>query len=208
LNEKVAQNKELDEKREQLTQSIVSLEAKYSELKKNHELILEQNRKAEEDMRSYSSSKQVLDQYGISITNDISKFASTVKCIAKFGYDPEKVVREFNDIQYLEDKRRATRIAADENQKKFAMLERQNSALIESIRLHSHKLSVYNELENIGFSSVELKRLLDTIINIMTSNNISYWLAIDKFIKDIETQYDPKLGFELRKKDLTCGSED
>jgi hypothetical protein len=123
LNGKIAQNKELDEKREQLTQSIVSLEAKYSELKKNHELILEQNRKAEEEMESYSSSKQVLDQYGISITEDIAKFASTVKCIAEFGYDPKTVVREFNDIQYLDDKRRATKIAADENQKNFAMLE-------------------------------------------------------------------------------------
>lgn len=117
LNGKIAQNKELDEKRERLTQSIVSLEAKYLELKKNHELILEQNRKAEEEMESYSSSKQVLDQYGIAITGDISKFASTVKCIAEFGYDPKTVVREFNGIQYLEDKRRATRIAADQNRR-------------------------------------------------------------------------------------------
>ena len=82
------------------------------------------------------------------------------------------------------------------------MLERQNSALIEAIRLHSHKLYVYNELENIGFGRRELERLLETIINIMNSNNISYWLAIDKFFKDIETQYDSKLGFEAEKERL------
>jgi hypothetical protein len=107
VDEKIAQNKELDNERERLTDSIVSLEAKYSELKKSYDLILEQKRKAEEDMRSYSSSKQVLDQYGISIAEDVSKFASTVKCIADFGYDPEKVVRIFIGSQYLKDKLRA-----------------------------------------------------------------------------------------------------
>jgi hypothetical protein len=61
---------------------------------------------------------------------------------------------------------------------------------------------VYNELENIGFGPRELEKLLETIINIMNSNNISYWLAIDKFFKDIETQYDSKLGFEAEKERL------
>jgi hypothetical protein len=114
LSEKIAQNKELDGKKEQLTHSIASLEAKYSEPQMSQDLILEQNRKAEEEMKSYSRSKQVLEQYGISITKDISKFASTVKCIAEYGYDPEKVIRVFNDIQYLQGKHRALRIAVEE----------------------------------------------------------------------------------------------
>jgi hypothetical protein len=202
LNEKIAQNTELDEKREQLTQSIVSLEAKYSELKKNHALILEQNRKAEEEMKSYSSSKQVLDQYGISITEDFSKFTSTVKCIAEFGYDPKKVIEEFKETHYLQGKQRALRIAVDEEQKNLAKIGMQNTSLQQAINLHEHKLSVYNELENIGFGPRELKRLLDTIINIMNSNDISYWLAVDKFFKDVETQYDSKLGFEAEKERL------
>ena len=87
-------------------------------------------------MKIYSSSKQVLDRYGISITKDITRFTNTVKCIEEFGYDPEKVVREFNDIQYHQDKHRALRI------------------------------------------------------------------AVDKFFRDIETQYDSKLGFEGEKERL------
>ena len=202
LNEKIAQNKELDDEKEQLTHSIASLEAKYSELKKSHDLILEQDRKIEEEMKSYSRSKQVLEQYGISITKDISKFASTVKCIAEYGYDPEKVIRVFNEIQYLQDKHRALRIAVEEKQKDLARLDMQNSSVLQAISLHEDKLSIYNELDNIGFGSAKLKRLHDTIINIMNSNNINYWLAVDKFFRDLETQYDSKLGFEAEKERL------
>ena len=124
----------------------------------------------------------------------------TVKCIAEYGYDPEKVIRVFNDIQYLQDKHRALRIAVEEKQKDLARLDMQNSSVLQAISLHEDKLSVHNELDNIGCGSAKLKRLHDKIINITNSNNINYWLAVDKFFRDVETQYDSKLG--LRKEKL------
>ncbi|MGA9840708.1 MAG: hypothetical protein WBQ25_00160 [Nitrososphaeraceae archaeon] len=53
-----------------------------------------------------------------------------------------------------------------------------------------------------GFSSSQLKTLLDKIINIAISNGINHWLAVNKFIEDVETQYDAKLGFEPQIEDL------
>jgi hypothetical protein len=38
----------------------------------------------------------------------------TVKCIAEIGYEPEKVLTEFKDIQYLDHKLQALEIAIDE----------------------------------------------------------------------------------------------
>jgi hypothetical protein len=162
-------------------------------------LILEQKRKAGEDIRSYSSSKQVLDQYGISITKDVSKFASTVKCIAEYGYDPQRVIKEFNDTQYHQGKLRALKIAADEKQKEVAIRESQESSLVQAISLHSSILNVYNELYNAGFGIEKLRRLHEKIMKIAESNQISTWAAVDKFFNDIDTQYDAKLGFEAEK---------
>jgi hypothetical protein len=73
---------------------------------------------------------------------------------------------------------------------------------LKSIGLHSRKADIYNELDIAGFGIKELKRLHDTIINIASSNQINYWIAIDKFFSDIETQYDAKLGFESMKDEL------
>jgi hypothetical protein len=47
-----------------------------------------------------------------------------------------------------------------------------------------------------GFGSSQLKTLLDKTINIAISNGINPWLAVSKFIEDVETQYNTKLGFE------------
>ena len=44
--------------------------------------------------------------------------------------------------------------------------------------------------------------MLHTILDITNSNGITQWLAVDKFFKDIETQYDAKLGFESKKESL------
>jgi hypothetical protein len=48
----------------------------------------------------------------------------------------------------------------------------------------------------------ELRSLLHIILDITNSNGITQWLAVDKFFKDIETQYDAKLGFESQKESL------
>jgi hypothetical protein len=109
-----------------------------------------------------------------------------VPSIAEHRYDPKKVLEEFLDIQYHQEKLRELKIAIDEDQKNHERLDSQNSSLLKSIGSHSRK----------GFGIKELKRLLDTIMAITRSNQISHWLAIDKFFNDIETQYDAKLGFE------------
>jgi hypothetical protein len=52
------------------------------------------------------------------------------------------------------------------------------------------------------FGSRQLKTLLDKIIDITISNGINYCLAVNKFMNDVETQYNTKLGFELQIEEL------
>jgi vacuolar-type H+-ATPase catalytic subunit A/Vma1 len=44
--------------------------------------------------------------------------------------------------------------------------------------------------------------LLHLILDITNSNGITQWLAVSKFFKDLENQYDAKLGFESKKESL------
>jgi hypothetical protein len=60
---------------------------------------LEQKRKANEEMKSYFDAKQELDKHKISITEDVPKFAKSVRGIAEYGYEPKKVIAEFEDIR-------------------------------------------------------------------------------------------------------------
>ena len=102
----------------------------------------------------------------------------------------------------MRHRRRALEISIGEMEKNFAKLKQQDYSLRHAINLHSENLSVYNELENIAFGSKELRRLLQTILDITNSNGIDHWGAVYKFFNDIETQYDAKLGFESEKERL------
>ena len=84
----------------------------------------------------------------------------------------------------------------------LAKLNQQDYSLRHAINLHSENLSVYNDLAKMGFGSKELRRLLQTILDITNSNGIDHWGAVYKFFNDIETQYDAKLGFESEKERL------
>ena len=48
----------------------------------------------------------------------------------------------------------------------------------------------------------ELKQLYSTIIEIAIANHILVWDAVTKLLNDIEDQYDSKLGFETKIKEL------
>jgi hypothetical protein len=92
MNEKILQEKELDEKNRQLRNDIAALELKKSKLEGEYDLILWKSKRAEEE--SYFSFEQELENHGISMTDDIPNFVSTVRCIAEYGYDPLRVVKE------------------------------------------------------------------------------------------------------------------
>jgi hypothetical protein len=81
-------------------------------------------------------------------------------------------------------------------EERTANLRQQESLLQDKIYIHSKNLPVYNELADMGIGSSQLKTLLDKIIDIAISNGVNPWLAVNKFIEDIKTQYDTKLGFE------------
>jgi hypothetical protein len=64
------------------------------------------------------------------------------------------------------------------------------------VKSYNQKLSLYEELKSMGFGLKELKLLHNTINETAEANKIPADQAQQKFYKDIEEQYDDKLGFE------------
>jgi hypothetical protein len=81
---------------------------------------------------------------------------------------------------------------------KHKHLEHECSTVEEHVKSYNQKLSIYDELQYMGFGLKELKLLRDTINEIAQANNIPANQAQQKFYKHIEEQYDDKLGFELQ----------
>ena len=83
-------------------------------------------------------------------------------------------------------------------QNEFNHLSQKCSYLENMVNSHSQIISIFKELESMDFGLKELKLLWITINDIALANNIPLNEAPQKFVKDIEEQYDKKLGFESK----------
>ena len=82
---------------------------------------------------------------------------------------------------------------------KYDDLKNQCSSLEQTINSHNQTLSVLKELEDMDFNLKVLELLWNTIIKVAIANNIPPEQAVQKFCKDIEEQYDSKVGFESER---------
>ena len=201
IDEKITKKKELENELEDLKNEISTLKNQKSEIENARDLALQQKKMADLEIKSYTDAKQILDRQNISINEDLPKLANAINRIEEYEYDPKRLIAELKDIQYLGGKKRALEIATKELEKRTANLH-QESLLQDKIYIHSENLPVYNQLADMEFGSRQLKTLLDKIIDITISNGINYCLAVNKFMNDVETQYNTKLGFELQIEEL------
>jgi predicted acetyltransferase len=155
------------------------------------------------DLKWYSNLKAELRKYDIPV-DDISKFAKAVNGIRELGYDVGKVIREFSDYESVETQRKMLQDSVKMLQNELNHLSQKCSSLENTVNSHEQIISIFKELDGMGFGLEELKLLWNTINEITVANNIPLNEAQRKFFKDIEEQYDKKLGFESKVQNLKC----
>ena len=76
------------------------------------------------------------------------------------------------------------------------------SSLENTVNSLEQIISIFKDLDGMGFGLEELKLLWNTITEITVANNMPLNEAQRKFFKDIEEQYDKKIGFESKVQNL------
>jgi hypothetical protein len=146
----------------------------------------------------YLKLKTELDRYKIPL-EDVSSFAKAVRGLREYGYDVDKIIAEFSELDFLKSQNHYYRdIINPALEKKYVKLNGECASLEQTVNFHRQRLSIYDQLEQLGFGLKELKILWHIITEIAEANNISSDDAVQKFFKDVEEQYDDKLGFESK----------
>lgn len=70
------------------------------------------------------------------------------------------------------------------------------------MRYSKQTIDTYHQLSDMGFGFKELKHLYNNLIEISLANNIKVTEIVSKFLKDVEKQFDYKLGFESKIKQI------
>jgi DNA repair exonuclease SbcCD ATPase subunit len=196
--------KEKEDEKKKLEQEIQKLEDQKETLAKEKSVsedlrnaALDNEKMTANDLKWYSDIREELKDYQIPV-DDLSLFVNIISNIKRYGYDPKEIISEFSNLKNLEEKLRVFTYAVANLKVKVGTLSKTCNELEQKINFHSQTLSIYNELDAIGFGLKELKLIWSTINEIAAANNISVHIAVQKFLQDIEEQYDDKLGFESK----------
>src|ERR1051326_6105637 len=200
--------KEKADEKEKLEQEIKNLELKIgmltleqSDRESLRDQALQDERMTAAELKSYLDLMTELRKAGIPI-DEISKFAKAVNGIRELGYDVGKVIREFSDYESVETRRKMLQDSVKMLQNEFNHLSQKCSSLENTVNSHEQIISLFKDLDGMGFGLEELKLLWNTINEIAVANNIPLNEAPQKFVKDIEEQYGNKLGFESKVQNL------
>jgi hypothetical protein len=203
IKQKTSEKEGLDKQIYENKEKVSNVKRQAKEIEKRRDCAFEMQRKAGEDILLFNEVKQELEKHNVPIS-DISKFARAVKVLAENGYRPDWMIAKIEEMFHFNLGKERLKAAVSEMEKKYQRLNEQNIALEQQMNSYSEILPIYRALEHHGVGHRELLMILEAVVNISVSNGIPYGLAIEKFINDVRTQYESKLGFESKIEDLKC----
>ncbi len=158
---------------------------------------IEKEKRAFSYLQWYSSLKQELqDQYHLAIEDKYADFAKAINDFKDYDFDASTIINEYKEIKSLRQERDHIQTAISFYSPVRNELQNHVAQLQDQINYLKHTINIYNELVKIGFGLKELKQLYGTIMELSLANNIKPDEAVSKFLNDIESQYDEKMGLE------------
>jgi hypothetical protein len=146
----------------------------------------------------YDLESTLWETFSIKLKDDIFSFCQLIKDFKEKGYDAHKIIKEYlKSLSIkLEIKTCEADIATLSNQR--ASLNNSVLSLESRVNMHKQTIDIYSRLEAMNFGLKELNQLWLTILEIAGENNIPMDEAVYKFLRDVDEQYNNKLGFESK----------
>jgi hypothetical protein len=197
IKQKTNEKSKLEKDIEELQEKIKQLEQEKLASEELNNASLENGSRTASILAWYLKLKTELDRYKIPL-EDVVLFAKAVRGLGEYGYDVDKIIAEFSELDFLKSQIPFFRNINRGLENKNLKLNEECTSLEQTVNFYRQRISVYEKLEQMGFGLKELKLLWHTITEIAEANNISDEDAVQKFFKDVEEQYDDKLGFESK----------
>jgi hypothetical protein len=144
------------------------------------------------ELERYQKTRQRLTHYGKSL-DDVDEVVRILDNFKAYDNDPEEIVNDLSEAKNLKLTLASLRQDVSRTQNYLDRVHHERDIAEENLALYIQQLEVYNELENNGIFLSDLIFLKDKVFEIAK--------AFMKFRKDVETQYDSKLGFEKKVKE-------
>lgn len=151
----------------------------------------------------YKSLKvELFNQHNINLEEEINSFVNVFNDFKYYDYDAHEIVKEYKGLKSLRSAKESVEEAVRLNKETNNKLLNDNERLEQNQKFSKESLNIVLELYHAGFEFEQLRQLKNTVVEISEAYDISWYDAGKKFIQDIKSQYDSKLGFETKINDL------
>ncbi|MBA2268830.1 MAG: hypothetical protein H0W19_10945, partial [Nitrosopumilus sp.] len=197
------EHKEREQYRKSLYDELSFTENKKLTLENNLKETIDKNNNILTHLEWYNFLKQNLaDNHNMNLDDEIIVFSSIIRDFKKYNYNFLDIINEYKQIRSLSHERDHIQNDINVNIPMHQDLLKQVDSLNSQLDVSRQTMKIYSELLAMGFDLKKLKQLYYTIFEISLANHMPVQDAVAKFLNDIEDQYDSKLGFEIKIKDL------
>ena len=197
MQQTIKEKENLEQNVKTLTETRVAAQNKCDEALRSSSITID-------NLHQYVRLRECLvDEYGLSIDDDdLPKLNNLMYNLKNSGYDVKLIAKKLSNINNLQIRERELQNQLDAIQVRLRRAEQDHCFAEEKLASSKQALAIYNELQNMGFGLNELQLLKNTVMEISKSNNINPCSAVKKFFEDIKEQYDSKLGFEQKIREM------
>lgn len=203
IQEKKNHVKHLEKTKKSLLDDLGRLTLMINEITNELDQVLKKRKEIYSYFKWYESlRRELFVKQKLVLRHNIDNLVNVINEFKIFDYDVTKIIKEYEDTDSLVTKKKNLESEINYKLNIKRNIEIQNANLEESAGYHSQTINIYSELHKHGIGLKELKFLANLIYECANSNDIEIKSSIKKFFKDIENQYDNKLGFEKTIEDL------
>jgi hypothetical protein len=193
----------LENKKNLMSNDIDILEKQKMEKTSELNKVIEKENKVYSYFNWYSTlGKYLFKKYNILIDQEIVLFANALRDFKQYHFSATKILSEYRVIDSLRKEKKQI-----EDELHQRILTRDNilneiNSLEDQSNYYQRTIKVYQELHKEGMGLKELKKLNYLVMELHYENGLEVKDSIKKFLKDVEDQYDNKLGFEKKINEL------
>jgi copper chaperone CopZ len=181
MQQKIEEKQSLEQEVKRLRETKVTAQSECDEALRSSSITID-------TLHEYTRLRDCLEESGLSIDDDdedkdnLTKLTNAIYNLRHSGYDAKTITKSLSNINSLQTREQELHSQVDAIEVRLKSAEQEYSATEEKLALS--------------------KQLKSIVMEISTSNNIKPYLAVKKFIEDIEGQYDNKLGFERKLNEM------
>jgi hypothetical protein len=138
----------------------------------------------------------------IRLEEEFDDFIKVFTDFKYYRYDTHEIVKEYKQFESLRAEKKSIEDTVKLQTQTRDGLKNEIERLKQNEKYSKQSIRIVSELYHAGFGFEELWHLKNTVVEIAEANNIGYYDAGMRLLKDIENQYDYKLGFESKIKEL------